>query len=103
PFHEMETPREIVRGLYLLVIAVSFVLLIACSNVANLLLARAAVRARDVAIRLALGAGRRAIILEHVAETLTVAIIASVAGLGLAHAGTRVFAVNTSHIIEAFW
>jgi predicted permease len=103
PFTEIETPREIIRGLYLLVLASSFVLLIACSNVATLLLARAAVRARDVAVRLALGATRRQLVVEQIAEVIPVAMLAAAAGLGIAAAGTRLFAVNTAHIIEAFW
>jgi predicted permease len=103
PFVEIETPREVIRALYLLVFAVSFVLLIACTNVANLLLARAVSRARDVAVRVALGATRRRIVAEHLVETAVLSLIASLAGLGLAHAGTRLFAAGTSHIIEAYW
>jgi putative ABC transport system permease protein len=103
PFQDIETPPEVIRSLYLLLVAVSFVLLIACSNVANLLLARAAVRARDAAVRLAIGAARRQLILEQLGETASLAAAAALIGLGLAHAGTQIFAANTSHIIEAFW
>jgi hypothetical protein len=103
PFSDIETPREIIRGLYLLVVAVSFVLLIACANVANLLIARAAVRTRDVALRLALGATRRQLVREQLAETLSLAVVAMFLGVLFANAGTRVFASNTAHIIEAFW
>jgi predicted permease len=103
PFQDIETPRDVIRGLYLLVVAVSFVLLIACANVANLLLARAAARSREVAVRLALGATRRQLLLEHLGEALSLAAAATVLGVALAHAGTRLFAVNTAHIIEAFW
>jgi predicted permease len=102
-FTEIETPREAVRGLYLLLFAVSGVLFIACANVANLFIARAATRARDVAVRLALGAGRRAIVVEQVAETLVLSVLAAALGLGMAAAGTRLFRDNTAHIIEAFW
>jgi predicted permease len=103
PFQDIETPRDVIRVLYLFVLAVSFVLLIACGNVANLLLARAAVRARDVAVRLALGATRSRLVKEQLAETLSLSAVAMLGGLLIAQAGTRVFAVNTSHIIEAFW
>ena len=103
PFQDIETPREIVRGLYLMVVAASFVLLIACGNVANLLLARAAARARDTAVRLAIGATRRQLVLEQLGEVLLLAVCAAVAGVAIAHAGTQLFAVNTAHIIEAFW
>jgi predicted permease len=103
PFQDIETPREVIRALYLMVIAVSFVLLIACGNVANLLLARAAVRARDTAVRLAMGATRRQLVLEQLGEALMLSICAAAVGVAIAHAGTRLFAVNTSHIIEAFW
>jgi putative ABC transport system permease protein len=71
--------------------------------VPNLLIARAAVRARDVALRLALGATRRQLVLEQLGEVLSLAAVAAVFGVALAYAGTRVFAVNTAHIIEAFW
>jgi predicted permease len=103
PFQDIETPREVIRGLYLLVVAVSFVMLIACANVANLLIARAATQARDVAVRLALGATRRRLAWNQLGETLSLALLATVLGVGFAYAGTRLFASNTSHIIEAFW
>jgi predicted permease len=103
PFQDIETPREIIRGLYLLVVAVSFVMLIACANVANLFIARAATQSREVAVRLALGATRRRLIRNQLTETSLLALLATILGVGFAYAGTRVFAANTAHIIEAFW
>jgi hypothetical protein len=52
---------------------------------------------------LALGATRRRLVWNQLAETLSLALVATVLGVGLAHAGTRLFESNTSHIIEAFW
>jgi predicted permease len=103
PFTEIETPREIVRGLMLLVVAVSFVLLIACGNVASLLVVRGAARAREIATRIALGAGRGQLVAEQLAESLTLSVLASLIGLAMAQAALRAFGAGTSNIIEAFW
>ncbi|NOT08091.1 MAG: ABC transporter permease [Gemmatimonadales bacterium] len=103
PFIETETPREMVSALYLMVGAVSFVLLIACANVANLLLARAANRSRDTAIRTALGATRRRLVTQHLVEAVLLSGIGGLIGLGIAHAGVRFFALMSGEILEAFW
>jgi putative ABC transport system permease protein len=85
--------RGLRSGLLLLFAAVAFVLLIACANVASLLMGRALERRREIAIRAALGAGRGRLIRQILSENLALSALGAVAALALAYAGLRYFLV----------
>ncbi len=87
------------RTLWLLQAAVGFVLLIACANLANLLLIRAEGRHKELALRAALGAGRGRLIRQFVAESLVLSIVGAIAGIALARIGLKVFIVAGSSSI----
>jgi putative ABC transport system permease protein len=95
PLHD-EVVRAIRPALWTLMGAVGFVLLIACVNVANLLLARAETRQREVAIRKALGAGVGQLVRQFAIEGLLLSIGGAVAGLALAFLGLRIIATAAS-------
>src|SRR6185436_7446871 len=77
------------RPLRILMVTVAAVLLIACANLASLLLARSAARSREFALRLSLGAARGRVVRQLLTETITLAVVGGLVGLAVARLGAR--------------
>lgn len=82
--------REAGLGIKMLMVLSSFVLLIACANIANLLLARGTARRADIAVRMAMGATRRRVVRQIITESVLLSVISGIVGLAVAYGGTRI-------------
>src|SRR5688572_17448902 len=91
PYVKAFIGNEPTRLLYTMLGAVGFVLLIACANVANLLLDRAAHRTKEIGIRTALGASRMAVVRQFLAEAVILSLMGGAIGTAIASVGTNLF------------
>jgi putative ABC transport system permease protein len=103
PYSERQTGTQIKIVFWSLMGAVAFVLLIACSNVANLLLAKAANRARELSVRISLGASRWRIVRQLLVESVLLALVSGGVGFGLSVLGIRWFDAVTQDVGKPYY
>ena len=103
PYAETVMGPEIYRLLYTMLGAGIGVLLIACVNVSNLLIARASLRRREVAVRMALGAARNRVVRQHLTEVFVLAAAGGALGILLSVLGMRLFTQALSVKPPPFW
>ena len=102
-FNEQQNGGPIRTVFLSLMGAVAFVLLIACANVANLLLSRSANRAREISVRVSLGASRWRVVRQLLIESILLATVAGLAGLGIAAVGVNLFDRATQDVGRPYW
>src|SRR6185295_8264875 len=103
PLRKRFIPAQISNLLFLMLAGVFCVLLIACLNVANLMLARASTRTRELAIRSALGAGRRRVLAQIMVESCLIAALGAGLGLLLGGWGVRLFNLAIADRQPPYW
>ena len=103
PYNERQNGGPIRTVFWSLMGAVAFVLLIACSNVANLLLARAAHRSREISVRVSLGASRWRIVRQLLVESVLLALISGVFGFALSIVGINLFDAATQDVGKPYY
>ena len=102
-FHQAFNGGEI-RIVFLMMLgAVGFVLLIACANVANMMLSRAITRHREISIRAAMGASRRKIIRQLLVESVLLSVIGGLLGLAFSGLGVHAFDLATENVGKPYW
>ena len=102
-FHETYNGGPIKSVFLMMLGAVGFVLLIACANVANMMLSRAIARAREIAVRAAMGATRWQVVRQLLVESVLLSSLGGLLGLGLSFFGVHAFDLATQDVGKPYW